>query len=337
MEQVEGPVGERPRILVTGGAGYIGSHVVLAVLDAGYDAIVLDNLSTGVRSVVDPRATFVEGDVEDTPAVTALIKNARIDAVVHLAAFIDAAESLEKPLDYYLNNTAASAALLRSCVAAGVESFVFSSSAAVYGQPPQALVDETAPTHPATPYGASKRMAERILEDVARAHGLRHCALRYFNVAGADPKGRTGQRSGATNLIKMVLDTAMGRRPALSVYGNDFDTADGSGVRDYIHVSDLAAAHVLVLQRLLAKAPVPAVLNCGYGRGSSVFEVVKAARSVTGRDVPWELAPRRPGDLAAVVADNGRIKALGWTPRHDSLEAMIGDAWNWELSGDGHA
>jgi len=332
VEQVESPGGAKPRILVTGGAGYIGSHVVLAVLDAGYDAVVLDNLSTGVRSVVDPRATFVEGDVEDTPAVTALMKRAGIEAVVHLAAFINAAESLEKPLEYYLNNTAATAALLQSCVAAGVENFVFSSSAAVYGQPPQPLVDETAPTHPATPYGVSKLMSERILEDIANAHGLRHCALRYFNVAGADPEGRTGQRSGATSLIKMTLDTAIGRRPVLSVYGDDFDTADGSGVRDYIHVSDLAAAHVVVLQRLLAKAAVPAVVNCGYGRGSSVFEVLEAARSVTGRNVPSELAPRRPGDLAAVVADNARIKALGWTPRYDSLKAMIAHAWNWELS-----
>jgi len=336
MEQVERPSGGKSRILVTGGAGYIGSHLVFALLDAGYEVFVLDNLSTGARSAVDPRATFVEGEVADTPAVTALMTQARIEAVVHLAAFINAAESLEKPIEYYRNNTAATASLLQSCVAAGVKNVVLSSSAAVYGEPPQALVDETAPTNPVTPYGASKLMAERILQDVAAAHGLRHCSLRYFNVAGADPAGRAGQRSGATSLIKLTMDTAMGRRPALSVYGNDFDTPDGSGVRDYIHVSDLAAAHLVVLQELLANASVPAVVNCGYGRGSSVFEVLEMARSVTGRDVPSELAPRRPGDLAAVIADNARIKMLGWTPRHDSLEAMVTDAWNWERSQAGY-
>jgi len=332
MADVPSPRGGKPVILVTGGAGYIGSHVVLALLDAGYETVVLDNLSTGSRALVDPRATFVEGEAGDTGAVTSLMQQHGVRGVVHLAAFISVEGSLSHPLDYYRNNTAVTVALLQSCVDAGVTAFVFSSTAAVYGDPPEPLVTEALPPAPQAPYGASKLMSERILADTARAHGLRNCALRYFNVAGADPGGRSGQRSGASNLIKVALDTAIGRREVLPVFGNDFPTPDGSGVRDYIHVTDLAAAHVLVLQRLLAGSETPEVLNCGYGRGHSVFDVIAAIEAVTGKPVPWQLFPRRAGDLAAVVADSNRIKNLGWQTAYDSLDAIVEHAWNWELS-----
>jgi UDP-glucose 4-epimerase len=225
-------------------------------------------------------------------------------------------------------------ALLQSCLKAGVGTFVFSSSAAVYGVPPQPLIDETEVAHPATPYGASKLMSERIIADAALAHAIRHCSLRYFNVAGADARGRAGQGPAAKSLIKLALEAALGRRDLLLVYGADFDTKDGSGVRDYVHVGDLAAAHVLVLERLLSAQPVPQVLNCGYGRGYSVFEVIEAVSRVTGTRAAWQLAPRRPGDPAEVVADATRIKALGWTPEHDNIEAMIAHAYNWELASD---
>ncbi|WP_395671533.1 UDP-glucose 4-epimerase GalE [Phenylobacterium sp.] len=319
-------------VLVTGGAGYIGSHVVLALLDSGHQVVVIDNLSTGARSAVDPRATFVLAEVEDVPTVTSVMQRAKAEAVIHMAASISAEDSLARPLDYYRNNTAVTVAVLESCLKAGVGSFVFSSSAAVYGAPPQPLIDETTVAHPATPYGASKLMSERIIADAALAHAIRHCSLRYFNVAGADAGGRAGQGPAARSLIKLALDTALGRRDLLLVYGADFDTKDGSGVRDYVHVADLAAAHVLVLQRLMSAAPVPEVLNCGYGRGYTVFEVIEAVRRVTGRPAAWQLAPRRPGDLAAVVADSTRIKALGWTPVYDNIEAMIAHAYEWELA-----
>lgn len=333
MAKTSSSVEDKPTILVTGGAGYIGSHVALAVLDAGYRAVVLDNLSTGSRALVDPRAGFFLGDTGDIDAVTGLMRRTNTVAVIHLAASISVEDSISQPLDYYHNNTCNTVALLQSCRAAGVSVFVFSSTAAVYGDSPQRRYSETSPPDPATPYGASKWMSERILADAAKAHGLRYCALRYFNVAGADPDSRAGQRGGATNLIAVALDAALGGRAELPVYGDDYDTPDGSGVRDYIHVSDLASAHVLVLRRLLAGEPVPEVLNCGYGRGHSVFEVIEAVGRATGRPPPWKLAPRRPGDLGEVIADNARIKALGWAPEHDSLDAMIADACNWELQG----
>jgi len=323
-------------VLVTGGAGYIGSHVVLALLDAGFETIVLDNLSTGVREAVDPRARFIEGDVCDLPG-TSLMQDHGVRAVVHLAGLINADVSVAYPLDYYWANTSGVVALLQSCLEAGVDTFLFSSSAAVYAPGSGDPVREESPTEPATPYGASKLMSERILADVATAHGLRYCALRYFNVAGADPEGRSGQRGGAKSLVKMALDAAMGRRPKLPVYGSDYPTPDGSGVRDYIHVSDLASAHVLVLQRLLEGDTVPPVLNCGYGRGHSVFEVIEAVRKATGLQAPWELAERRPGDLASAVADNAKIRALGWRPSYDDLELMIAHSFRWELAGGSDA
>jgi len=330
MQRAQKPIEHGP-VLVTGGAGYIGSHVVLALLDAGYRAVVLDNLSTGVREAVDPRACFIEGDVCDLPG-SSLMRDNGIRAVIHLAGLINADISVAKPLDYYWVNTSGVVALLRNCIETGVDTVIFSSSAAVYAAGSGAPVREEDLTEPATPYGASKLMSERILADTAHAHALRYCALRYFNVAGADPKGRSGQRGGARSLVKMALDAAMGRLARLYVYGSDYPTPDGSGVRDYIHVSDLAAAHVLVLEKLLAGAELPSVVNCGYGRGHSVFEVIDAVRRATGLTVPWELADRRRGDLASAVADNTKIRALGWRPLYDDLEQMIAHSFRWELS-----
>jgi UDP-glucose 4-epimerase len=324
----------RPCILVTGGAGYVGSHAVLELLDSGFRAVVLDNLVTGVPWVVDPRAAFVEGCVEDDAVVRRLLRDHDVRGILHFAGSTIAPESVRDPLKYYRNNTAASRSLLESAVAERVRHFVFSSTAAVYGWSGLDLVSEDCVPQPATPYGWSKLMTERMLADVAESYSFNYCALRYFNVAGADPQGRAGSSSAnATHLINVAVKAALGKRREVMVYGNDFATPDGTGVRDYIHVSDLAVAHVLALEELLARPQRSHVLNCGYGRGHSVLEVLGAVSHEAGIPIPHVFGPRRPGDLDRVVADNRRLKErLAWRPRYDDLRAIVADALRWEAS-----
>jgi UDP-glucose 4-epimerase len=330
---VQGPAGaDRPCILVTGGAGYVGSHAVLELLDSGFRAVVLDNLVTGVRWVVDPRAAFVEGCVEDDALVRKLLRDHDVRGILHFAGSTIAPESVRDPLKYYRNNTAASRSLLESAVAEGIHHFVFSSSAAVYGPAGLDSVSEDSVPQPATPYGWSKLMTERMLADVAGSYPFNYCGLRYFNVAGADPRRRAGPSSvNTTHLINVAVKVALGKRAEVTVYGNDFATPDGTGVRDYIHVSDLAVAHVLVLDELFARPSLSHVLNCGYGRGYSVLEVLRAVSQEAGRPIPHVFGPRRPGDLDRVVADNRRLKErLAWRPRHDNIRAIVADALRWE-------
>ncbi len=319
-------------VLVTGGAGYIGSHAVLALLDAGWPVAVIDDLSTGFDWAVPEGAAFVRGDVADGALLARLIAEHRIGAIMHFAGSIVVPESVEKPLDYYLNNTVKSRALIASAVAGGVKHFIFSSTAATYGIPDAVPVPEEARTEPINPYGWSKLMTERMLKDASAAHPINHIALRYFNVAGADPGGRSGQSTkGATHLIKVAVEAATGRRAGVDVYGTDFDTPDGTGVRDYIHVSDLAAAHVRALEGLLAEPARSTTLNCGYGRGFSVLEVLDSVDRVTNMTIERRMAPRRAGDPAALVADNGRImEMLGWRPERDDLDTIVADALAWE-------
>ena len=319
------------KVLVTGGAGYIGSHAVLALLDAGHEVVVIDNLTTGFRWLLDPRATLVEMNVAD-PRVADVLRAHDIKAIMHFAGSIVVPESVSDPLKYYGNNTVATRALLESAVAAGVPHFIFSSTAAVYGAPERVPVAEGDATIPINPYGTSKLMTEAMLRDVAFAHPMNYCALRYFNVAGADPKGRSGQSTvGATHLLKIAVEAALGKREAVGVYGTDFDTPDGTGVRDYIHVSDLAAAHVAALDVLAADPARSHTLNCGYGRGFSVMQVLDAVDRVTNMKLERRLEGRRAGDSAATVADNRAILAtLDWQPRHDDLDGIVRDALAWE-------
>jgi UDP-glucose 4-epimerase len=322
----------KPCILVTGGAGYVGSHAVLDLLDSGFQTVVLDNLVTGFRSAVDPCAGFVEGCVEDQALVRKLLRDYDVRGILHFAGSTIAPESVRDPLKYYRNNTTASRSLLESAIAEHVRHLVFSSTAAVYGPSGPGAVSEDFPPRPATPYGWSKLMTERMLNDVADSHPFNYCALRYFNVAGADPQGRAGPSSvNATHLIKVAVEVALGKRLEVTVYGNDFATSDGTGVRDYIHVSDLARAHVLALNELFASPGVSHVLNCGYGRGHSVLEVLDMVSQAAGRPIPHVFGPRRPGDLDRVVAENRRLKErLSWRPRYDDLRAIVTDALRWE-------
>lgn len=326
--------GDRIRVLVTGGAGYIGSHAVLALLDAGWPVTVIDNLSTGFDWAVPGEAALVRGDVGDQELVERTIRERGIGAILHFAGSVVVPESVADPLKYYDNNTVRSRALIESAVRTGVRHFLFSSTAATYGIPEKVPVAEHAPTVPINPYGWSKLMTERMLADAAAAHPINYCALRYFNVAGADPRGRSGQSTaGATHLIKVAVEAAAGRRGHVEVYGTDYDTPDGTGVRDYIHVSDLAAAHVDALEALIAAPDESMVLNCGYGRGFSVTEVLDAVDRVTNRTIERRLAPRRAGDPPALVADNSRIlAALPWRPKRDDLDTIVADALAWERS-----
>jgi UDP-glucose 4-epimerase len=319
------------KVMVTGGAGYIGSHAVLALLDAGYEVVVIDNLVTGFAWAVDPRATFVEMAVED-PAVARLVAEHSVKAIMHFAGSVVVPESVSDPLKYYRNNTAATRSLLESAVAAGVPHFIFSSTAATYGTPEKVPVAEGDPTVPINPYGMSKLMTEAMLRDVAAAHPMNYAALRYFNVAGADPQGRSGQSTvGATHLIKIAVEAATGKRGHVGVYGTDFPTRDGTGVRDYIHVSDLAEAHVAALAWLVANPERNATLNCGYGRGFSVLEVLDAVDRVTNRTIERKLEGRRAGDPAELVADNAAILAtVDWRPKRDDLDGIVKDALAWE-------
>jgi UDP-glucose 4-epimerase len=317
--------------LVTGGAGYIGSHMAHELVDAEDEVIVLDNLTTGFREAVPGEARFVEGAVDDAALVSRLIEEHGIDAVIHFAGSIIVPESVENPLKYYLNNTAATAKLIDTCIRGGVPSFIFSSTAAVYGEPETVPVSEEEPLRPTSPYGASKLMSETMLRDAAHAHDFRCGILRYFNVAGADPKGRTGQSTrNTTHLIKAACQAALGQRDGLSIFGDDYPTPDGTGVRDYIHVTDLIAAHRLGLEHL-RRGGEPFTLNCGYGEGFSVRDVVKAVEAVTGRSLDVSVGPRRPGDPAIVVAKSDRIReALGWKPAHADLQEIVRHALAWE-------
>ncbi len=318
-------------VLVTGGAGYIGSHMVLALVDAGEEVVVLDDLSTGFARAVHPKARFVQGDVADEALVLRLIAAHGIDAVIHFAARIVVPESVANPLGYYLANTVKTRALLASIIAAGVKRFVFSSTAAVYGMPAENPVSETTPVNPISPYGASKLMTEWMLRDAAAAHGMNYVALRYFNVAGADPAGRSGQSTpNATHLIKVACETAIGKRNRMEVFGTDYPTADGTCVRDYIHVTDLVAAHLDALKHLRAGGE-SLTLNCGYGRGYSVLDVIDTVKQLSGKDFPVFYAPRRAGDPAAIVARADKIRAeLGWLPKLDNLPTIVTHALAWE-------
>ena len=319
-------------VMVTGGAGYIGSHAVLALLDAGYRVVVLDNLVTGFDWAVDPRAMLVVADIEDDAAVQAAMRDHDVFAVMHFAGSVVVPESVENPLKYYRNNTAASRSLIESAVTQGVKHFIFSSTAATYGIPAVVPVREDSPKQPINPYGMSKLMTEAMLADVAAAHPINYCALRYFNVAGADPKGRSGQSTaGATHLIKVAVEAATGKRASVSVFGTDFATPDGTGVRDYIHVTDLAAAHVDALKLLVDQPDQSHTLNCGYGKGFSVLEVLDAVDRVTNLTIDRRMEGRRTGDPDALVADNAAIlAALPWRPRHDDLDGIVRDALAWE-------
>lgn len=315
-------------VLVTGGAGYIGSHVVLALRDAGRAVVVLDDLSTGRRDLVPGDIPFVQGD---GALVRRVLAEHGCRAVMHFAGSIIVSESTREPLRYYRNNVAASQALIEACVEAGVESFVFSSSAAVYGMPERCPVNESAPTRPINPYGRTKLVTEWALQDASRVHDLRVAALRYFNVAGADPRGRSGEcQPVASHLVKIAAEVAVGARDGMSLYGDDYDTPDGTCVRDYIHVSDLADAHLAAL-RHLETGGESVTLNCGYGHGYSVRQVLDKIGEVLGRALPLSVAPRRPGDPPLLVADARRIReTLGWASKHDDLGKIVASAIAWE-------
>ncbi|MDE1916402.1 MAG: UDP-glucose 4-epimerase GalE [Sphingomonadales bacterium] len=319
-------------VLVTGGAGYIGSHAVLALKDAGWDVAVIDNLVTGFAFAVPDDVPLYEGDIEDGALLARIFAERGIKAIMHFAGSIIVPESVENPLKYYHNNTAKSRALIEAAVKGGVEHVIFSSTAATYGIPQVPRVTEDTPKAPINPYGMSKLMTEIMLGDVAAAHPINYCALRYFNVAGADPQGRTGQSTaGATHLIKVAVEAALGKRESVSVFGTDFDTPDGTGVRDYIHVSDLAQAHVLALEHLIANPRESLTMNCGYGQGFSVLQVLDAVDRVTNMTINRVMGPRRAGDPDSLVSDNSRIKAtLPWVPNYADLEVMVAHALGWE-------
>jgi UDP-glucose 4-epimerase len=318
-------------VLVTGGAGYIGSHMVHALVDAGEHVVVLDNLTTGFDWAVAKGASLVIGDTGDQSRVAALIAKHRVDAIIHFAASVVVPDSVRDPLGYYRNNTSNSRALIEIAIKGGVPHFIFSSTAAVYGDPERVPVREDDPTVPTSPYGSSKLMTEIMLRDAAAAHGLRHVILRYFNVAGADPLGRTGHSTlGATHLIKVAVETALGLRPKVDVFGTDYPTPDGTCIRDYIHVCDLVCAHFDALA-YLRSGGASTTLNCGYGRGFSVLDVIETVKRLSGVDFEVRFSGRRPGDPAHIVAASDRARAtLKWQPRFDDLQIIVTHALAWE-------
>jgi UDP-glucose 4-epimerase len=318
-------------LLITGGAGYIGSHVARQLSEQGDSVTVFDNLSTGSREALLYSEKLIHADLADEKALTEAVSNGRFDAVLHFAASIVVPESVSDPLKYYSNNTANTLKLIKACVDYGINKFVFSSTAAVYGMPSSGYADETAPPAPMNPYGASKLMSEQILRDTSLAHGLKYVVLRYFNVAGADPLLRMGQRTpNATHLIKVCCQAALGLRDRVEIFGVDYPTKDGTGVRDYIHVEDLASAHLAALS-YLNDGGESSIFNVGYGEGSTVREVIEMVKKVSGVDFKVVESPRRPGDPAMLVARNEKIKNTGrWKPRYNNLEKIITDAWRWE-------
>ncbi len=320
------------RVLVSGGAGYIGSHAILALKDSGWEPVVIDNLVTGFRWAVPDDIIFYEGDIENSDLVAKIIKDCNIGAVMHFAGSVVVPESVENPLKYYHNNTAKSRTFIDSVITAGVRHFIFSSTAATYGIPDESPVTENMPTVPINPYGTSKLMTEYMLRDVAAAHDFNYCALRYFNVAGADPQGRSGQSTkGATHLIKVAVEAALGKRASVAVFGTDYDTEDGTGVRDYIHVSDLAAAHVSALNALIIEPSQCHTLNCGYGKGYSVMQVLDAVDRATNKKINRDLQGRRAGDPDALISNNSAIlERFDWNPQYADLDLIVQHAVAWE-------
>jgi len=318
-------------MLVTGGAGYIGSHMVYALVEAGENVVVIDNLSTGFSTALPEGVPLFIGDAADENLVAGVVAAHGVDAIIHFAGSVVVPDSMRDPLDYYRNNTMTTRSLLNAAVKSGVKRFIFSSTAAVYGNPDTMPVTEDAATRPLSPYGSSKLMSEVMLHDVARAHDINFVALRYFNVAGADPQGRTGLATvGATHLLKMAVEAATGQRSKIDVFGTDYPTPDGSCIRDFIHVSDLAQAHRAALTYLGNGGP-STTLNCGYGRGYSVLETIEAVRRVSGRNFAVQHGPRRPGDIMTMIADTTRIRqTLDWTPQYDDLETIASHALAWE-------
>jgi UDP-glucose 4-epimerase len=318
-------------VLVTGGAGYIGSHMVRALVDAGESVVVVDNLSTGFSALLPEGVPLFIGDAGDENLVEGVIAQHGVESIIHFAGSVVVPESMRDPLGYYRNNTMTTQSLLNAAVKSGASRFIFSSTAAVYGNPDEVPVPETAPTRPLSPYGMSKLMTEIMLHDVACAHGMSYVVLRYFNVAGADPLGRIGLSTiGATHLLKVAVEAATGQRAKVDVFGSDYPTPDGSCIRDFIHVTDLAEAHRSALSYLRAGGS-SVTLNCGYGRGYSVLETIEAVRRVSMRNFAVSIAPRRPGDIMTMVADTSRIRALlDWTPKYDDLETIATHALIWE-------
>jgi UDP-glucose 4-epimerase len=319
-------------VLVTGGAGYIGSHAVLALKDAGWSVAVIDDLSNGVRRAVPDDVPFYEGNIADRSLLERIFAEQGTQAIMHFAGSIVVPESVEKPLFYYANNTVATHALIGAAVDAGIKHILFSSTAAVYGAPEKVPVAEDDPKEPINPYGSSKLMTEWMLRDASSAHPFNYGALRYFNVAGADPQRRTGQQGkGSTHLIKVAVETAVGLRDHVAVYGTDYATPDGTCIRDYIHVSDLAAAHVAALEWLIAHPEENLVVNCGYGRGLSVLEVLDAVDRANGMPIRRVMEGRRAGDPPMLISANQRIlETLDWHPRFNDIDRIVGDALGWE-------
>jgi UDP-glucose 4-epimerase len=324
-------MGELMSVLVTGGAGYIGSHMVHALVEAGENVVVIDNLSTGFSAFLPEGVPLFIGDAADENLVEGVIAQHKVESIIHFAGSVVVPDSMRDPLGYYRNNTMTTRSLLNAAVKCGVDRFIFSSTAAVYGNPDQVPVPEHAPTRPLSPYGSSKLMTEIMLHDVASAHGMNYVVLRYFNVAGADPQARIGLATvGATHLLKIAVEAATGQRAKIDVFGTDYPTPDGSCIRDFIHVSDLAQAHRAALD-YLRSGGTSTTLNCGYSRGYSVLETIEAVRRVSGRNFAVQYAARRPGDIMTMVADTSRIRSvLDWTPQYDDLDTIARHALAWE-------